>query len=294
MSENIDIRIREDGSRVVARNLNDAATGAEKADKSITGLNKTLANSSGAESATAKLKAMIRMAEMYGSGLVKSLDQTTNGYRNSLMKHFEMVSKEARASAASIKSQMEALTAAPVNMNELNAYYRKQEALAAEQAEAAAKRVSVAKAGLLSTFGNLVPAARSAGESQQFWNDKARDAHSLARGLSGSLGQLWLTYGSIAPLLAGAALGSAFVNAAKSGSELSYSLQFVKSLGGESQIAIDKLRESTIALSKESQYGPAQIADGYRILAQAGLDATQSLAVMPNVLALATTGEMTM
>lgn len=434
MSENIDIRIREDGSRVVARNLNDAATGAEKADKSITGLNKTLANSSGAESATAKLKAMIRMAEMYGSGLVKSLDQTTNGYRNSLMKHFEMVSKEARASAASIKSQMEALTAAPVNMNELNAYYRKQEALAAEQtayaveqlriqeaeevkssaarlkvataaittrmreeaaysawwiketakrdaalaasamksaeqrskmqafnaskataslvapdagtskmakfyaaqskmdlgaksttqmanyqamqrqmamyqllapmaqkqleldnqAEAAAKRVTVAKAGLLSAFGKLVPAARSAGESQQFWNGKARDAHALARGLSGSLGQLWLTYGSIAPLLAGAALGSAFVNAAKSGSELSYSLQFVKSLGGESQIAIDKLRESTIALAKESQYGPAQIADGYRILAQAGLDATQSLAVMPDVLALATTGEMTM
>ena len=434
MSENIDIRIREDGSRVVARNLNDAATGADKADKSITGLNKTLANSSVAESATAKLKAMIRMAEMYGSGLVKSLDQTTNGYRNSLMKHFEMVSKEARASAASIKSQMEALTAAPVNMNELNAYYRKQEALAAEQtayaveqlriqeaeevkssaarlkvataaittrmreeaaysawwiketakrdaalaasamrsaeqrskmqafnaskstaslvapdegtsemakfyaaqskmdlgaksttqmanyqamqrqiamyqllapmaqkqleldnqAEAAAKRVSVAKSGLLSTFGKLVPAARSAGESQQFWNGKARDAHSLARGLSGSLGQLWLTYGSIAPLLAGAALGSAFVNAAKSGSELSYSLQFVKSLGGESQIAIDKLRESTIALAKESQYGPAQIADGYRILAQAGLDASQSLAVMPDVLALATTGEMTM
>lgn len=35
MSENIDIRIREDGSRVVARNLNDAATGAEKADKSL-------------------------------------------------------------------------------------------------------------------------------------------------------------------------------------------------------------------------------------------------------------------
>ncbi len=293
MSENIDIRIREDGSRVVARNLNDAATGAEKADKSITGLNKTLANSSGAESATAKLKAMIRMAEMYGSGLVKSLDQTTNGYRNSLMKHFEMVSKEARASAASIKSQMEALTAAPVNMNELNAYYRKLEAAEAA-AEAAAKRVSVAKSGLLSTFGKLVPAARSAGESQQFWNGKARDAHALARGLSGSLGQLWLTYGSIAPLLAGAAIGSTFVNAAKSGSELSYSLQFVKSLGGESQIAIDKLRESTIALAKESQYGPAQIADGYRILAQAGLDASQSLAVMPDVLALATTGEMTM
>ena len=49
-----------------------------------------------------------------------------------------------------------------------------------------------------------------------------------------------------------------------------------------------------MSLSKESQYGPAQIADGYRILAQAGLNAADSLKVMPNVLALATTGEMTM
>ena len=434
MSENIDIRIREDGSRVVSRNLGDAAKNADAADKSIKGLNKTLSSSSGAENATAKLKAMIRMAEMYGSGLVKSLDQTTSGYRNSLMKHFEMVSKEARASASSIKSQMEALTAAPVDMAEMIAYYKKQEALSGEmtaygaeqlriqeaadlksnatrlkaataaittrmreeaaysawwiketakrdaaqaasamktaeqrskmqafsaskmtsqliapeagtsemakfyaaqsktdlgsktslqtanyqamqrqmammqlmlpmaqkqlaldnEAEAIAKRLNGAKSGLVNTFGKLVPASRSAGESQQFWNGKASDAHALARGLSGTLGQLWLTYGSIVPLLAGAALGSAFVNAAKAGSELSYSLQFVKSLGGESQVAIDALRESTIALAKESQYGPTQIADGYRILAQAGLDATDALAVMPHVLALATTGEMTM
>ena len=367
MSENIDIKIREDGSRVVARNLNDAANASDKAQKSINDLNKAIGDGGHQQNALAKLKALIRMAESYGAGLTRSLDQTTSSYRNSLMKHFEMVSREARASAASIKSQMEALTASPVNMSAMNEFYRKQEQLdkqytiylaselaarereqaaadaarvkatslavttrmreesaytafwlselkkrdaaqaasalkTAEQrssmqafnvgqmnkrliapeqgttemskfyaaqsqrnvggkssaelanmqamqrqvammqlllpmaerqlmldneAENSAKRLNTAKGALANTHGKVATAARTGAENQHYWNSKANEAHSLARGLSGSLGQLWLTYGSILPLLTGAALGSAFVNAAKAGSELSYSLQFV-------------------------------------------------------------------
>ena len=140
----------------------------------------------------------------------------------------------------------------------------------------------------------LAPAIKEAAASQLNWNKVAHEGHSAVRGLSGSLGTLWITYGSLVPLLTGAALGSAFVNAAKMGSEFAYQLTFVKALGDESAEAIQRLSDSAIALSQTGLKGPTEIASGYRILAQAGLDAAQALEAMPHVLNLATVGEMEM
>jgi hypothetical protein len=60
-----------------------------------------------------------------------------------------------------------------------------------------------------------------------------RDAHSAARGLASGFGAMWLTWGNIAPLLAGASLSHGFMQAMKAGSEFAYQLTFVKALGGE-------------------------------------------------------------
>ena len=143
---------------------------------------------------------------------------------------------------------------------------------------------------LTQQLATLNPAIVKATHSTKLFTDAQINAHSAARGLAGSLGTLWMTYGAIVPLMAGAALGAGFKEAAKAGSEFAYQLTFVKALGGESAEAVEKLSESAKRLAKNGLYGPTEIASGYRILAQAGLDATQALAAMPHVLNLATVG----
>lgn len=494
MSDNIDIKIREDGSRVVSRNLNDIADSADKADKSVKNVNSTLKQTGNASTSLERLKRAldqtnISLMQAFDSSRVERFGRALVQYRNGLMKHFEEISKGARASSAAIKSQMESLTAKPIGLEAMSAYYREQEeahnkflksasdniakqlALEAEssaerlklagmrraeeekytswwakelsardvleqkaiadsvrnlklqeeaeqksytkrikdastfaaqavnakraaeeayttwwlaelkkrdtaaaaanlksaqqrsgmqafsaerldrslikganpqsalyaandsgntnrrtalqtmelqamqrqmammqllypmaqaqlaidkEAEATAHRHIRAKESLVTTNGKLAASTRTAADNQHFWNTQSREAHALARGLSGSLGQLWLTYGSILPLLTGAALGSAFVGAAKSGGEMAYQLAFVKALGGETEQAISRLSDQAHELGTKGAIGPKELASGYRVLSQAGKNAAESLAIMPDVLNLATVGELKM
>ena len=489
MSENIDIRVREDGSRVVSRSLDNVADKADKAERSVKGMNAALDDVQKKGTSLQWLRDNIQQVDRFSSTMVQRFGTNLTQYRNALMKHFEMISKEAKATSATLKSQMEAITATPIGMDAMNTYYREQEEahnrflrtaadnIAQQQAlenDSSAQRLKIANADIAArekletnytawwakelsrrdtaeqkaiadsvknlklqedaeeqsnqrrlkqatqalaskkaaeegytswwiaelkkresanaasalrsaeqrsgmqafnaerldrqlikganpqsalyaaedkgnlnqrtalqtlevqamqrqmammsllapmiqqeidlqnkaddvvkrqiankeqlTRGNhsLGEATKKAGNDQRYWNEQSREAHSLARGLSGSLGTLWLTYGSLLPLLTGAALGSAFVQAAKAGSEMAYQLQFVKSLGEESAESIEKLKNQAYDLGSKSQYGPKEIASGYRILAQAGLEAAESLKVMPTVLNLATVGEIGM
>ena len=178
MSDNIDIRVREDGSRVVSRSLDELAAKADKAGAAVETMNKRIESSSGNGTALTKLQNLIKLAESYGAGMVRQIDQTTSHYRTSLMKHFEMVSKEARASAASIKSSMEAITASPVNMDAMNAYYRKQEALdkqytaflANELAIREAEQAKLDAALVSSTMKSLVAKTAADQEYTAMWS----------------------------------------------------------------------------------------------------------------------------
>lgn len=493
MAESIDIKIREDGSRVVSRSLDGIAAKAEVVEKSVKAMNKTLDDSAKSGTSLERLKGMINDIDSFNSTMVDRFGKNLTQYRTTLMKHFEMVSVQAKASAANLKKQMEVLTATPIGIDEINNFYGEQERLhkahvaflasemtaqealekdsyakrlaaalkanndkaksdkdytelwsaelskkealdlkysnflkaelksqeaaelksyetrlaAATQAIAArmkkeseytafwtaelAKRDAANAASNLRTAqqrsgmqtmnverldrrliapdpgtsdlakyyaaqdtsknlgqkssnqlaemqamqrqmammslmlpmiereialgkevdltdkrqienkrqlvkGNhdLAESSNKAAHNQRIWNDAGKEGHAVARGLSGSLGTLWLTYGSLAPLLAGAAIGSAFVGVAKAGSEMAYQLAFVKALGDESTEAIAKLNDQAVKLSQEGAYGPKEIASGYRILAQAGIDAADSLKIMPDVLNLATTGELNM
>lgn len=140
----------------------------------------------------------------------------------------------------------------------------------------------------------LSPAAAAATVHQQKWNATASESHALARGLSGSLGQLWMTYGQLAPLMAGAALGAGFKGAMQKGAEFEYQLTFVKALGGESAEAVSHLSDAALKLGTTGLKGPVELASGLRILAQAGLDAADAALALPHALNLATTGEMSM
>jgi TP901 family phage tail tape measure protein len=121
-----------------------------------------------------------------------------------------------------------------------------------------------------------------------------RDAHSAARGLASGMGMMWLTWGNIAPLLAGASLSHGFIQAMKAGSEFAYQLTFVKALGGETADSIGRISNAALELSKNSLYGPVELANGLRTLSQAGLSASESMKALPTVIDLATVGEMSM
>ena len=168
------------------------------------------------------------------------------------------------------------------------------QALSAAQAVGSVVEAEAALARLTTAHKSLAPATKESAASQIHWNKVANEGHAAARGLAGSLGTLWITYGSLVPLLAGATIGSAFINAAKAGSEFAYQLTFVKALGGESAEAVQKLSDAALSLSQTGLRGPTEIASGFRILAQAGLDASEALEAMPQTLNLATVGEMEM
>ena len=120
------------------------------------------------------------------------------------------------------------------------------------------------------------------------------DAHSAARGLASGMGMMWLTWGNIAPLLAGASLSHGFIQAMKAGTEFAYQLTFVKALGGETAESVRGIGAAALELSKQGLFGPVELANGLRTLSQAGLSAAESMKALPVVLDLATVGEMNM
>lgn len=145
-----------------------------------------------------------------------------------------------------------------------------------------------------SAHKSLAKSAGDSSKSQSHWNKLANEGHAAARGLAGAVGGLWLTYGSLAPLLAGAAIAGGFKAATKAGSEFAYQLTFVKALGGESAEAISSISKATLAMASNSLHAPVEMANGLRVLAQAGLGAADALYALPTALDLATVGELSM
>ncbi len=142
-------------------------------------------------------------------------------------------------------------------------------------------------AGLRAQYAAMPAVTRAATEGVTLHNAAMAEGHALARGLSGSLGALWLTYGSLVPLAAGAAIGASLKNIAEAGKEVEYSLKFVEALGGSAVKMDDFLRvtDGTVVSIKEA-------AEGMRALAQNGLNAVQSLQILPTILNLSVIGEM--
>lgn len=158
----------------------------------------------------------------------------------------------------------------------------------------AAKRLAAETGNLTEKKAKLTPVINSAHEAQKKWNATSSETHALARGLSGSLGQLWMTYGQIAPLMAGAALGASFKSAMQKGAEFEYQLTFVKAIGGESADAVRDLSKAALDLGSSSMKGPVELAGGLRILAQAGLTAQEAIMALSSATDLAIVGEMGM
>lgn len=156
----------------------------------------------------------------------------------------------------------------------------------AEAREAAAAAAAVSKLEQAHTRAR-VAASRSASDHRhvKFALD---DAHSAARGLAGSLGVLWVTWGSTAPIVAAAAIGGALRSVFVHGKDVEHQLRFVAALSGDLVVPMDKFATAV----RGALTPPVEAAQAMRAMAQNGLNVRESLAALPSILNLATAGEM--
>lgn len=156
----------------------------------------------------------------------------------------------------------------------------------------APQAVSLAQGSTLkaleSQYKTLGGATEGSTRATKRWSDAQWEAHSAARGLAGSLGTLWATYGSLLPLLAGAAVGAGVKEVFSVGKDIEYQLRFVSELSDGAAVSLGKF----LTAAEGALQTPLQAAEGMRALAQAGLDVPSSFAALPSVLNLATVGEL--
>jgi TP901 family phage tail tape measure protein len=119
------------------------------------------------------------------------------------------------------------------------------------------------------------------------------DLHSAARGAASGFNAMFLTWGNLGPLLAGAALSNAFVQVVKLGSAVEHELSIIQVLGGETAQSVAGLREQLLGLAREGPFGPQQIAEAFKSLTLAGLSIKEQRAAIGDVLNFAIAGTTT-
>ena len=147
-------------------------------------------------------------------------------------------------------------------------------------------------AGIKSLNGNLSNLDMKSRESAagiNFNTNAMKDAHAAARGLSGALGALWITYGNMIPLAAGLAIGASFKQIVSIGSSVENTLEGIRVRGNETLESIDNIRKSVIELGK-GVYGPQEVAKAFETMILAGLSAKQAISGIADALNLATVG----
>src|SRR6185312_7076385 len=111
------------------------------------------------------------------------------------------------------------------------------------------------------------PAATRASANQRVLNRAMGDGHAAARGLAGSMGALWTTYGSIVPLVAAAALGASLRKVFMVGKDVEFQLKFVSALADFVPVSTAKFGDAV----RGSMVAPTEAAQAMRGLAQNGL-----------------------
>lgn len=126
-------------------------------------------------------------------------------------------------------------------------------------------------------------------QRQRASNEAMDEGKAAARGLSGSLGALWVTYGAFTGMAAGLAIGVALKGIVTVGSDVENTLEGIRVKGGETVASITAIRESVLSLG-QGIYGPQQVAKAFETMILAGLNAKQALTGISDALNLATIG----
>lgn len=116
------------------------------------------------------------------------------------------------------------------------------------------------------------------------------NVHSMARGLASGFNLLWLTWGNLVPLFAGAAISNGFMQTAKTGMEVAHTFETIAVLGGNTAQEMAALNAELTNLGKNGPFGPKEIAESMKTLSLAGLKANEILAVTKDVLNFSVAG----
>lgn len=116
-----------------------------------------------------------------------------------------------------------------------------------------------------------------------------REAHAAARGLSGSLGALWLTYGNFAGMAVGLGIGVALKGIITIGADVENTLEGIRVRGQETIESVNQVREAVLSIG-QGIYGPQQVAKAFESLTLAGLRVKESSLAIGAALNLATAG----
>lgn len=117
------------------------------------------------------------------------------------------------------------------------------------------------------------------------------DMHSAARGVASGFGAMWLTWGNLVPLLAGAALSNSVVQVVRLGAAVDDTMTRLRVLGGESAESVALLNEELHRLSQTGPFAPSQVAEAMKTLTLAGLSAKESLSAIQDVLNFSLAGD---
>lgn len=156
---------------------------------------------------------------------------------------------------------------------------------------------SSAEHGRLKQFnaemGTTASRARAAGDSFKGLRIDADDAHSAMRGLASGFNLLWLTWGNLLPLLAGAALSNGFTQTVKMGLEVNKTFETIRVLSEETTGSIMKLQGQMLELSKTG-FSLREISESMKTLSLAGLSAGEVGSSIRDVLNFAIAGDTTL
>ncbi|MBC7481280.1 MAG: phage tail tape measure protein [Rhizobacter sp.] len=173
--------------------------------------------------------------------------------------------------------------------------FEKERAAAAVVASRVGARAGAA--GVVSEGTAAKQAAKAASnelaDAEQRLTKHSNDLHSATRGLASGFNAMWLTWGALAPLMAGAAISHAFTSAIKKGSEFGQTLATIQNLAEQTTPEMRGINTAILDLGKGgSTQGPQAIADALKTLALAGLNARDQLAALKPALNFSIAGDV--
>ncbi len=130
----------------------------------------------------------------------------------------------------------------------------------------------------------------SDGKFRKLGNDMGY-AHSAARGLASGFKLLWLTWGAMAPIFAGAAVSNSLRMMVQQGAAVEHEMTKIRVLSRETSEDVGQLTKKMLDLGYSSQYGPIEIAKAMKTLSLAGLEASEVYEAIRPVLNFATAGD---
>ena len=116
------------------------------------------------------------------------------------------------------------------------------------------------------------------------------DAHSMARGLASGFNLLWLTWGNLAPLFAGASISFGIKKTFDIGSEVEYQIKMMETLGQTTQTQGRVIRQALRDIDQSTQFSLVELSQAMVRLGQAGKTPAEALEILRPAADLASVG----